>query len=83
MVLHAEPLRRSVFDKAISVLRHPTLRGVLERAPGRGGFAPADVIPYAQIAARLPAFGRSAGVAPIPTSRIRLTPPTGGRADAA
>ena len=48
LFLHAEPLRRSVFDRAISVLRHPTLRGLMERAPGRGGALPQSALPYAR-----------------------------------
>jgi hypothetical protein len=46
MFMHAEPLRRTVFDRAISVLRHPTLRGLIERAPGRTGLGSA--LPYAR-----------------------------------
>jgi NAD(P)-dependent dehydrogenase (short-subunit alcohol dehydrogenase family) len=78
LFLHARPLRRSVFDRALAVLRHPTLRGVLARAPGR---AAADaLISYVRLAPRLHPLHRpeSAG------AHLRLTPdPAQNRADAA
>jgi hypothetical protein len=98
LFLHAEPLRRSVFDRALAVLRHPTLRGLLERAPGRDVFNPETPIPYVRIASRLYSLRRPADgeIAPnslrrpadgesAPTGRIRLTPPAAktARRDAA
>jgi NAD(P)-dependent dehydrogenase (short-subunit alcohol dehydrogenase family) len=80
LFLHAEPLRRSVFDRAISVLRHPTLRGLIERVPVLAGLGPAS--PYAQGQSRtasLDGAGRS-------RPRLRLVSPSDAspeRADAA
>jgi NAD(P)-dependent dehydrogenase (short-subunit alcohol dehydrogenase family) len=74
LFLHAEPLRRSAFDRALSVLRHPTLRGVLERGPGRGVFSPESVTPYVRIASHVYSMRRQLdGDAP---ARLRLSPPT-------
>ena len=53
LFLHAEPSRRSAFDRALAVLRHPTLRGLLERAPGRSVFSPERAVPYVRIASQL------------------------------
>jgi NAD(P)-dependent dehydrogenase (short-subunit alcohol dehydrogenase family) len=64
--LHAEPLRRSVFDRAVAVLRHPTLLGVLERGPGRGVPSLDGAIPYVRTEAPTPAPGR----------RLHLVPPS-------
>jgi hypothetical protein len=44
LFLHAEPLRRSVFDRALAVIRHPTLSGLLTRER----LAPADALAYAK-----------------------------------
>ena len=75
LFLHAEPTRRSVFDRALAVLRHPTLRGLLERAPGRSVFSPERQVPYVRIASQLYSLHRHAvGDAP-PRRRIRLIPP--------
>ncbi|HEY1752530.1 MAG TPA: hypothetical protein VGG29_14825 [Caulobacteraceae bacterium] len=76
LFLHAEPLRRSVFDRALSVLRHPTLQGVLERAPGRGVFSPDAAIPYVRLASHVYSLSRDEGAAPsAPAPRLRLVPP--------
>ena len=86
LFLHAEPTRRSVFDRALAVLRHPTLRGLLERAPGRGVFSPERAIPYVRIASELYSLRRAVDGEPAPGGRIRLIPPDGAspsRADAA
>jgi len=72
LFLHAEPLRRSDFDRALAVLRHPTLRGVLERSPGRGLFHPSSAIPYVRIASHLYALRRQIDGAPTGTGRMRL-----------
>jgi len=76
LFLHAEPLRRSAFDRALAVLRHPTLRGVLERSPGRGLFNPSVAIPYVRIASHLYALRRRTGGAPPEAGRMRLVPPS-------
>jgi hypothetical protein len=86
LFLHAEPTRRSVFDRALAALRHPTLRGLLERAPGRSVFSPEHAIGYVRIADRIYSLRRHPlGDAP-PKGRIRLIPPDDApprRADAA
>jgi NAD(P)-dependent dehydrogenase (short-subunit alcohol dehydrogenase family) len=86
LFLHAEPTRRSVFDRALASLRHPTLRGLLERAPGRSVFSPEHAIGYVRIADRIYSLRRHPlGDAP-PRGRIRLIPPDDApprRADAA
>ncbi|HWF78413.1 MAG TPA: SDR family NAD(P)-dependent oxidoreductase [Caulobacteraceae bacterium] len=75
LFLHAEPTRRTVFDRALAVLRHPTLRGLLGRAPGRSVFSPEQQIPYVRIASQLYSLRRHAsGDAPT-GRRIRLIPP--------
>jgi hypothetical protein len=48
LFLHAEPLRRSAFDRALAVIRHPTLGGLLTRERLR----PADALAYAKGGAR-------------------------------
>ena len=87
LFLHAEPTRRSVFDRALAVLRHPTLRGLLARAPGRGVFSPEPAIPYVRIASELYSLRRAIDGEPPPgRGRIRLLPPDGAppnHADAA
>jgi len=86
LFLHAEATRRSAFDRAIAVLRHPTLRGLLERAPGRGPFSPDRVIPYVRIADQIYSLRRLVGGEAPPRARIRLMPPDDvppTRADAA
>jgi hypothetical protein len=86
LFLHAQPLRRCVFDRALSVLQHPTLRGVLERAPGRGVFSPDAVIPYVRIASQIYSLHRRVDGEAEPPSRVRLTGDSGlgaARADAA
>jgi NAD(P)-dependent dehydrogenase (short-subunit alcohol dehydrogenase family) len=78
LFLHARPLRRSVFDRALAVVRHPTLRGVLDRAPGRA--AVDALIAYVRLSPRLHPlrWPESAG------AHIRLiTDPAQNRADAA
>jgi len=86
LFLHAEQTRRSVFDRALSSLRHPTLRGLLERAPGRSVFSDERLIPYVRIASQIYSLRRqSIGDTP-PKGRIRLIPPDDApprRADAA
>jgi hypothetical protein len=75
LFLHAEPTRRSVFDRALASLRHPTLRGLLERAPGRSVFSPEHAIGYVRIADQIYSLRRHPlGDAP-PKGRIRLIPP--------
>jgi NAD(P)-dependent dehydrogenase (short-subunit alcohol dehydrogenase family) len=74
LFLHAEPTRRSAFDRALAVLRHPTLRGLLERAPGRSVFSAERAVPYVRIASQLYSLRRQIDGEP-PTRRIRLIPP--------
>jgi hypothetical protein len=74
LFLHAEPTRRSVFDRALAVLRHPTLRGLLERAPGRSVFSAERAVPYVRIASQIYSLRRQIDGEP-PTRRIRLIPP--------
>jgi NAD(P)-dependent dehydrogenase (short-subunit alcohol dehydrogenase family) len=75
LFLHAEPTRRSAFDRALASLRHPTLRGLLERAPGRSVFSPEHAIGYVRIADQIYSMRRhSLGDTP-PKGRIRLIPP--------
>jgi hypothetical protein len=75
LFLHAEPTRRTVFDRALAVLRHPTLRGLLERAPGRSVFSPEQQVAYVRIASQLYSLRRhTLGDTP-PGRRIRLIPP--------
>ena len=84
LFLHAEPTRRSVFDRALSVLRHPTLRGLLARAPGQGLFSPERTVPYVRIASELYSLRRATDGDPPAGRRIRLLPPASPhRADAA
>lgn len=85
LFLHAEPTRRSVFNRALAVLRHPTLRGLLERAPGRGVFSPERAIPYVRIASELYSLRRGVDREPPAGGRIRLIPPDSAsrQADAA
>jgi hypothetical protein len=86
LFLHAEPLRQSVFDRALAVIRHPTLRGVLARTPGRGVFNPAGLVPYVRIASHVYSMRRQLDGAPNKDGRLRLVAPSekpGGRADAA
>jgi hypothetical protein len=86
LFLHAEPTRRTVFDRALAVLRHPTLRGLLERAPGRSVFSPEQQVPYVRIASQLYSLRRHALADTPPGRRIRLIPPDDApprRADAA
>jgi NAD(P)-dependent dehydrogenase (short-subunit alcohol dehydrogenase family) len=76
LFLHAAPLRRSAFDRALSVLRHPTLQGVLERAPGHGIFSPAAAVPYVRLALHVYSLSRELDTAPTaPGPRLRLVPP--------
>ena len=75
LFLHAEPTRRSVFDRALAVLRHPTLRGLLERAPGRSVFSPDQAIPYVRIASQIYSLRRQIDGDGPPPGRIRLIPP--------
>ena len=86
LFLHAEPTRRTVFDRALAVLRHPTLRGLLERAPGRSVFSPEQQVPYVRIASELYSLRRAIDGEPPSGGRIRLIPPDGAspsQADAA
>jgi len=86
LFLHAQPLRQSVFDRALAVIRHPTLRGVLARGPGRGLFHPAGLIPYVRIAAHVYSVRRQLDGEPARGGRLRLVPPSPKpprRADAA
>jgi hypothetical protein len=74
LFLHAEPLRRSSSDRALPVLRHPTLRGVLERASGRGRFIPDGAVPYLRIASHLYSLRRQPGGDSPGTGRVRPVP---------
>jgi hypothetical protein len=74
LFLHAEPLRRPAFNSAISVLRHPTLRGVLDRSPGGGAFDPDTAIPYVRTASHPYSIRRQIDGDTAPQGRIRLTP---------
>lgn len=73
LFLHAEALRGARFDKTIAVLRHPTLRGVLERAPG-GGFSPEAVTRYVRNASPSSAARRPFDAATGAGGRLRLSP---------
>jgi NAD(P)-dependent dehydrogenase (short-subunit alcohol dehydrogenase family) len=86
LFLHAEPLRHTAFDRAIAVIRHPTLRGVLARTPGRGVFNPAGLIPYVRIASQVYSMRRQLDGETTRNGRLRLIPPADkppGRASAA
>jgi NAD(P)-dependent dehydrogenase (short-subunit alcohol dehydrogenase family) len=86
LFLHAEPLRHSAFDRALAVIRHPTLRGVLSRAPGRGVFNPAGLIPYVRIASHVYSMRRQLDSETTRGGRLRLVPPSdkpAGRPNAA
>jgi len=86
LFLHAEPMRRTAFDRALAVVRHPTLHGVLARAPGRGVFNPASLIPYVRIASHVYSMRRQSDGEMTRGGRLRLAPPTdrpSGRANAA
>ena len=67
------------------MLRHPTLRGLLERAPGRGVFSAERAIPYVRIASELYSLRRGIDREPPGGGRIRLIPPDSAsrQADAA
>jgi short chain dehydrogenase len=75
LFLHAEPTRRSVFDRALASLRHPTLRGLLERGPGRSVFSPEHAIGYVRIADQIYSLRRQPLGDAAPRGRIRLLPP--------
>jgi hypothetical protein len=75
LFLHAEPTRRSVFDRALAALRHPTLRGLLERAPGRSVFSSEQSIPYVRIASQIYSLRRQIDGDSPPRRPIRLIPP--------
>jgi NAD(P)-dependent dehydrogenase (short-subunit alcohol dehydrogenase family) len=80
LFLHAEPPRRSAFDRALAVLRHPTLRGLLERAPGEGVFNAELAIPYVRIASQVYSLRRHVDGERPPNdpsgkARLRLIPP--------
>jgi NAD(P)-dependent dehydrogenase (short-subunit alcohol dehydrogenase family) len=75
LFLHAEPTRRSVFDRALAALRHPTLRGLLERAPGRSLFSSEQSIPYVRIASQIYSLRRQIDGDSLPRRPIRLIPP--------
>lgn len=86
LFLHAEPLRQSALDRALAAIRHPTLREVLARAPGRGVFSPDGRVPYVRIASHVYSIRRPFDGEPAKRARLRLVPPTDrppGRADAA
>jgi NAD(P)-dependent dehydrogenase (short-subunit alcohol dehydrogenase family) len=74
LFLHAEPLRRTAFDRALSVIRHPTLRGVLDREPGRGVFNPTGAIPYVRIASHVYSVRRQLDGQVDKGGRLRLVP---------
>jgi NAD(P)-dependent dehydrogenase (short-subunit alcohol dehydrogenase family) len=71
LFVHAEPLRSSGFNPALAVLRHPTLRGLLERWREDGVCNSSSAIAYVRIASHVAARHQT-GAAP---SRIRLSPP--------
>lgn len=82
LFLHAEPLRRTVFDRAISVLRHPTLRGLMDRAGRTADAGVSAAVPYARGPVR--EFRPTVGGEPL--ARLRLvstSEPARNRADAA
>ena len=83
LFLHAEPLRRSAFNRALSALRHPTLRGVLDRAPGRGVFNPEAAIPYVRIASHLYSMRRQLDGETAPQARVRFIAPARNAPDGA
>jgi hypothetical protein len=76
LFLHAEALRHSAFDRAIAVIRHPTLRGVLARTPARGVFNPAGQIPYVRIASQVYSVCRQLDGETSRGGRLRLVPPS-------
>jgi CheY-like chemotaxis protein len=73
LFLHAEPLRRAAFDRALAVLRHPTLRGLLERRFIGEQPTAAGALPYMRIAAHVYSLCREADAAP---ARLTLVPPS-------
>jgi hypothetical protein len=77
--LHAEPLRHSVFNRTLAVIRHPTLRGVLARSPGRRPSSPVGPIPHVRIASHPYSVRRQADADPSRGRRLRLAPPSGSR----
>ena len=81
--LHAEPVRRSTFNRAIAALRHPTLQGVLERSPGRSVFSSDAVTPYVRIASRLYSLRRHPDGDPSAPVRFHAVGRNADRADAA
>ncbi len=86
LFLHAQQLRPSMFDRALAVIRHPTLRGLLARSPGRGVFDAGGAIPYVRIAWRLNSIRRLLDGETTEGGRLRLVPPSDkppGRANAA
>jgi hypothetical protein len=86
LFLHAQPLRQSVFNRALAVVRHPTLRGVLARGPGRGVFNPTGLIPYVRVASHVYSVRRQFDGEPARRGRLHLVPPSPkspNRADAA
>jgi NAD(P)-dependent dehydrogenase (short-subunit alcohol dehydrogenase family) len=75
LFLHAEPNRRSAFNRALAVLRHPTLRGLLERAPGEGVFNAERAVPYVRIASQIYSLRRQIDGERPSKGRLRLLPP--------
>jgi hypothetical protein len=76
LFVHADALRHSAFDPAIAVIRHPTLRGVLARAPAGRVFSPTGVIPYVRIASQVDSVRRHLDGETTPGGRLRLVPPS-------
>jgi NAD(P)-dependent dehydrogenase (short-subunit alcohol dehydrogenase family) len=83
LFLHAEPVRRSAFNRALAALKHPTLHGVLERSPGRSVFDPEAVTPYVRIASRLYSLRRHPDGDPAPLRFASVHDTGAERADAA
>lgn len=82
LFLHAEPARRSSFNRTLAALRHPTLQGVLERSPGHSLFSSDEVTPYVRIASRLYSLRRHTDGEAAPL-RFSAIGPAADRADAA
>lgn len=86
LFLHAQQLRPSTFDRALAVVRQPTLRGLLARSPARGVFNAEGAIAYVRIASHRHLTRRQLDGETTKGGRLRLVHPSDkppGRANAA
>jgi len=84
LFLHAQPLRLAVFDRALAVIRYPTLRGVLAVGASSGALDSAGSVPPFTSTAN--STRRHLDGETMRGGRLRLVPPSDrppGRADAA